>query len=216
MADERPIALYGGSFDPPHLGHAAIVQQLLYPMSGIKSVIVIPSCRPPHKNPMAPYGHRVTMCEKVFCGGVPPRVAIFNEDTGKDFTFTADVVQMLPNWGTQKYTIVLGTDEVRSLASWKTPERIFEHASLLIVDRPGELPIEESIPGIASLALCVQDAIVDAGHISISAVFEMSSSDIRRKLAVCYDAARPMLHYGVWKYIREHGLYGVEREEQEP
>jgi len=155
----------------------------------------------------------MTMCEKVFCGGVPPRVALFNEDNGQGFTFTADVVQELPNWGTQKYVLVLGTDEVRSLASWKTPERIFEHADLIIVDRPGESPIEHgSVPGVSSLAECVQSAIVSAGRLGVSAVFEISSSDVRRRLASDYYGARNMLHYDVWKYIREQGLYGVTKE----
>lgn len=214
MDGTRPTAIYGGAFDPPHYGHAEVVRQLLCAESGIDSVVVMPSRRPPHKTPVAAYEHRIAMCELLFCGGEAARVSIFQEADVSGATFTADVVHALPGWGSRNYLLVLGVDEVVALGSWKTPDRIFKHADLLVIERPGFMGFDrQAVASALSVLPVVKEKILRARSIKVDTAFTLSSTDIRSSLAIDWGYAKYLLTRDVRTYIREHGLYGAPRED---
>ena len=207
MNSARPIAVYGGAFDPPHLGHAEVIRQLSN-LEQIESIVVMPSRRPPHKTPVVSYGHRVAMCELMLNAYGDSKASIFREDSVKGTTFTADVVQTLPGWGEQHYLLVIGIEEVAALGSWKTPERIFEHAGLIVIQRPGfaEFNRQRAADSL-DVTPIVKERILSALSITVDVRFTMSSTGVREEFLRDKEYAQYFVPPDVRAYIRQHGLY---------
>ncbi len=141
----KKIALYGGSFDPPHQGHWALAMGLVdlgY------HVLVIPSQNPIAKEAKgrASAQHRLEMCKIAF-GGVP-EIDIWSFELEREGTsYAIDIVracrEQLPE---AELSFVIGMDLVPGLARWKEAGELFSLVSLLVVRRPGEdiVPQEES------------------------------------------------------------------------
>jgi len=61
------IGLFGGTFDPPHLGHAIVAQDLLEGL-GLDRLLVVPAPRPPHRDWVLPAETRARLVERMFEG----------------------------------------------------------------------------------------------------------------------------------------------------
>jgi nicotinate-nucleotide adenylyltransferase len=208
MVDNKVIstAVFGGAFDPPHLGHVEIVRRLLT-LPEIESVFVVPSCRPPHKNPAASFGHRFTMCHKVFSEFFP-KVLIFNEDNGEAITYTCDMLRNLNNYcGKRSFVLVIGLDEARSMGSWKSPDKIVADSSLLIVDRPNSSRIaDDEATRKLNKFPAVRQAIIRAKKIKISDEYNLSSTAIRQAIKEGRNVSNA-IPIDALTYIQQHRLY---------
>lgn len=209
----RIDAVYGGAFDPPHLGHIEVVRRVLE-LPNVRQVIVMPSRNPPHKKPVASYRRRMHMTklvmEDVFHG---EKVSVSNIETRvRDVTYLVDVMRFWL-WGkNQRYDIVLGTDEVRSLSRWKQPENIFGHAGMIIVNRPGiEELSQEEMAASNEIGFYVNLRITDAPKISLHDGFWMSSSEIRKWIAADYYKWRQCVPRSIAQYIENNRLYGYSK-----
>ena len=67
VAWEKVLGLYGGQFDPPHLGHREVAESVLLD-PGLQSLYVLPSGSAPHKSSSTPPADRLKMCELNFDG----------------------------------------------------------------------------------------------------------------------------------------------------
>lgn len=198
------IAIYGGAFDPPQIGHVEIVKKL-YGLSDIQTVIVIPSKSPPHKTPVASLDHRIDMCSAaLFCGSGP--VVSQMEKSLPGNTYTVDVMKTLPGYGEYPYALVLGTDEVRYLPKWKNPEELFENVGLIIVSRPGSELTEEEKDGNFPVGATVRKRIQEAPVVDLRIV--VSSSEIRRMIVEGNPMWKNLVPKVVEAYIKAYGLYG--------
>lgn len=207
MIDPKATAIFGGAFDPPHHGHIQIARALLA-FPGIDSIMVVPACRPPHKFPVAPFRDRLEMCLLA----MPPGITVVNEDNEESITYSCDTFPRLPLWGKHGYTIVLGSDEVRNLGTWKAPERLFGAASLLIVDRSGDAIPSASKIEHSQLHPVVEAAISRAGRLELATRYAISSTEIRNRIQRRDGTSENLVPKQVWHYIREHKLYGFEEE----
>jgi len=209
------VALYGGSFDPPHIGHVEVVRRVLE-MKTVIRIIVIPSRKPPHKTPVASYRRRLFMINSVMSDvfrGEPVTVSNI-EASIRETTYTVEILRSIPYFRNSRYALVLGTDEVRSIMSWKCPEEVLDKAGPIIINRPGmddfdknEFLSSNIMTGASSLA------IEDAPVIDVDEAFWVSSSDVRGMIASGNGRWKTLVPRLVAQYVEKNGLYGYKKKE---
>ena len=191
LINRKKIALYGGSFDPPHMGHQAIIRHLLY-CKKFDQVRLILVFKHPFNKDLASFEHRFAMCE-LLCSPFGDRAvtdAIERElvTSGRSEGHTVDTLRTLVNCETpDEYTLVIGADIVHELGDWKDFEGIKTLAKVLILSRPGYTPVDG-----------YTYAAVDPPKIS--------SSELRKHIAAGDPVAR-FIYPPVLDYIRKTKLY---------
>ena len=194
------IGIFGGSFDPPHIGHIQSVKQAAQVLK-LDRVLLIPAGMPPHKTGCFVSGEqRLNMVRLAVAG--EPAIQVSDLEIargGTSYTYeTVETVRGLyPN---AEIFLLMGSDMFLSFHSWKHPEKILANASLGVFYRgdKGERPNVEA-----------KKAEMEAeGHrieLIQNDVVEISSTQLRRMLAFrCADAFLPE---GVGDYIRQNRLY---------
>jgi nicotinate-nucleotide adenylyltransferase len=122
------IALYGGSFDPPHRGHVELARRAKEEL-GVDRLIVLVSADPGHKRVETPAALRVEMARAAF----PGEQVVLDEHPR-----TIDTLRAHPEWAGA--TFLIGADEFCDFPAWKEPDEILRHARLGVATRPGFPP----------------------------------------------------------------------------
>jgi nicotinate-nucleotide adenylyltransferase len=198
------VGVFGGTFDPPHLGHLAAAQEAL-DVAGLDRVLFVPSQQNPLKQDVTSSSveHRLAMTTLAI--GDDPRFELSRADVGHDGpSYTVDLLQRLrAELGpTVELAFIAGMDVLHELHRWRDPLRLLELARLLIVQRPGQettspQDVDRRLPG-ASRRI---EVILTPG-------VAISASELRARVA----AGRPIRYLvpdAVADYIHEHGLYAV-------
>jgi len=201
------IGIYGGSFNPPHIGHvhgaAAAVKAL-----GLERLLMIPAGIAPHKQlpPDSPTPQqRLEMLELAVEDqkGIEVSDVELRRD-GISYTYQT-VLQLKEMYPDRQLVLIVGTDMFLSILNWKNPQLILDQVSLGVLYR-GDKNEEEAISAQKKTleAMGVQVELISNPVVSIS------STDLRRMLA--FQCASPFLSAAVADYIRENRLYGVGRD----
>ena len=141
------LGIFGGSFDPVHLGHLILAEQCRE-QAGLDRVLFVPAARPPHKpdRRLAPFSQRVEMLALALSGQPAFQLDELENDRPGP-SYTADTLDELHRRHPRAETwLILGADSVVDLPLWHEPLRILARAGLLIVGRPGFTP-----PDLATL-----------------------------------------------------------------
>jgi nicotinate-nucleotide adenylyltransferase len=198
--DTRPrLALFGGSFDPPHRGHVAIAKAAADRFA-LTTVLFAPAGRQPLKpqHPGASFDDRLAMvalaCED------DPRFAVSAIDAplpGGEPNYTVDTLARLARTlpGARIFNLV-GADSFASLPRWREPERLLELAEWIVVSRPG-FPLDD-----LKLTPFERDRV----HLLDSVHDDVSATDLRDRLQVA-DCCHDLLPALVSAYIERHHLY---------
>lgn len=198
------IGIFGGTFDPVHLGHLILAEQCRE-QGELDQVLFIPAARPPHKldRVLTPFHHRFEMLELAIAGNTAFRVSRIEEDRPGP-SFTVHTLEALTQeQPSAELCLIMGADTLVDLQHWYQPRRVVEFASLLVVARPGtdvmsmeSLKASLSLPDSAKLAL----------RLVTMPLVEISSSAIRQRIpqgrSVRYEVPR-----AVEVFIRERKLY---------
>jgi nicotinate-nucleotide adenylyltransferase len=196
------VGVFGGTFDPPHLGHLAAAQEALE-VCGLKRVLFVPSERNPLKldDQISPTEHRLAMT-KLAIEGNPAYVLSYADVGGDGPSFTVDLLERLQQEvgsGTD-LAFVSGMDVLHELHRWREPLRVLELARLIVIARPGEEQIrpeavDERLPGASR-----RITVVETPGVAIS------STELRQRVAEGR-SLRYLVPDSVAGYIAEHGLY---------
>lgn len=134
MKKKPKIAIFGGSFDPIHKGHIAIIQELL--KRDFKKIIIIPTFQNPFKNaPLFSMQTRILCLQKLF--GECERIIIsdFEEKCGKT-TYAIDYVRYFEYiFNGYSITFVLGADNLANLSKWREFETLSAKVDFLVISR---------------------------------------------------------------------------------
>lgn len=175
------IALFGGSFDPPHVGHLLAAAYVLA-TEPIDELWLVPVFAHPFAKPLVgSYEHRVLLCEKLAQELPRTRVSRAEEQSGE--TRTVDLLEWLHrSFPQHRWSLVLGTDLNAETAQWKRFDRIQELARIITVQR--------------------------AGHTAGGGVVipEVSSTEVRTRLKQNADVSR-LVPRAVLQAIRDAGTY---------
>lgn len=198
------IGIFGGSFDPVHLGHLIVAEQCRE-QAGLDQVWFVPAARPPHKLAveLTSFSRRVEMLQLAVAGQPAFRVEELEKNRPGP-SYTADTLEEIHGRQPElELHFILGSDSLVDLPQWREPQRIVELAGLLIVARPGWkiVPVEEirqalNLPATTPLRMKVIEA----------PLIDISSTDLRGRAAdgrsLRYQVPRP-----VECYIEQHRLY---------
>lgn len=122
------IGLLGGAFDPPHVGHVALLEAAEREL-GLDEIVVIVVADPGHKDVHAPAETRLELARLSF----PGREVLLDHH--------ARTVDMLRGGRWEQPVFLIGADEYLDFPTWKDPEAVLELARLGVATRPGfELP----------------------------------------------------------------------------
>ena len=196
------IGIYGGTFNPPHIGHIQAAKQAITAME-LTKLLVIPDRIAPHK--VMPEGsptpeQRLEMLRIAFrdC----PEIQVSDLELkreGVSFTWET-IAQLKKEYSDAHLTLFMGTDMFLSIHTWKNPRFILDNAQIGVFyrgDRNEKAAVEEKKARMeeegARITLVENDVI------------EISSTQMRRLLA--FRCAADFLPEGVLDYIREKRLY---------
>ena len=144
MSNGQKIGLFGGSFDPIHLGHVEIAQMAIKEIP-LDILVVMPAGKAPHKNGAFFSDElRLKMTKAAMADLNDDRVIVSDWEmkqaqvNGKT-SFTVDTMRYLKKKypGAELY-LILGTDMFNTLSTWKDPEIIVANMKLVLVNRRGE------------------------------------------------------------------------------
>ena len=130
------IGVFGGTFDPIHLGHLLLAEQCRE-QGQLDQVWFVPSARPPHKDAPAisPFAQRVEMLQLAIAGQPAFRVDELEKDRPGP-SFTVDTLESIHQRQPQdELFLLLGSDSLHDLPHWYEPDRIVRAATLLVMAR---------------------------------------------------------------------------------
>ena len=198
------LGLFGGSFDPVHLGHLLLAESCRE-QCRLDEVWFLPAAVPPHKqhSQASPGEARLEMLELAVAAHPIFLVSRYETDRG-GVNYTADTLaHFREQHPDAELFFLLGADMLNDLPGWYQPRRVCELAAPIVVRRPGAGPIDfAAVEGITSAERIAQIRSLQVEMPEIS----ISSTDIRHRVAAGR-SIRYQVPRAVEKYILAHGLY---------
>jgi nicotinate-nucleotide adenylyltransferase len=138
MSRERKIGILGGTFDPIHMGHLVLAEQVREELK-LDRVIFIPCFSPPHKTPhqQSPAKNRFEMTKLAIEGNSFFSISDAELKRG-GLSYTIDTLREFKNqYPDSQIYFITGSDVVDELSTWKDPKEIYRLAKVVIATRPG-------------------------------------------------------------------------------
>lgn len=199
------LGIFGGTFDPPHLGHLIIAQEAAVQLH-LDRVLFIPAGVPPHKqgHPITPAHHRRAMVAQAIAGDPRFALSLIELERGGP-SYTVDTLaQLRAEYGpAAQLILILGGDMVYDIGGWHNPAGIVAQVTqIAAVQRPGFsfapaalAQVTAQVPGLAAAL-----ARVDVPQIGIS-------SSLLRERVASYLPITYLVPDAVAAYIQVHQLY---------
>jgi nicotinate-nucleotide adenylyltransferase len=165
------IGIFGGTFDPPHLGHLHLVEAARTQLK-LDKILWVPTADPPHKKhqPLSAVTDRLAMVEALIAG--EPAYEISRVDIDRPSPhWAADTVALLAQqFPDQQLVFLMGGDSLHDLPTWGRPMEFLAHCSLGVMRRPQDAidlaKLESLLPGITAKVEFVQAPPLEiASHI---------------------------------------------------
>jgi nicotinate-nucleotide adenylyltransferase len=193
------LGLFGGTFDPIHLGHL-ILAEGCRDACELERVWFIVAGAPPHKlaERRTTVTHRLEMARIAVAGHPAFEVSeIEAHRLGPSYSFeTLEAIHR--DRPEDELFFVIGADSLVDLPTWRRPERILELATLVVANRSGIVASEAALANLAPKAQSIVQVAIPA--------IGIASHDLRQRVAECR-SIRYQVPRGVEAYIQAHGLY---------
>lgn len=195
------IGLFGGTFDPPHIGHLILAGEAVYQFDLTRFLWVL-TPDPPHKldNPITSLQHRLPMLQRMIMHNPSFEISRVEIDRPGPH-YTIDTVRLIAQQEPDaELYLLIGGDSLHDLPTWRlSADLVAEVSSIGVMRRPGDsidlTSLEEKLPGVTEKVRFL-DALVQP----------VSSSELRRRVA-----AGEMYRYyvapEVYDYIETNQLY---------
>ncbi|OJW26990.1 MAG: nicotinate (nicotinamide) nucleotide adenylyltransferase [Planctomycetales bacterium 71-10] len=190
------LGLFGGTFDPIHVGHLILAEQCRE-ACGLDQVWFVVANEPPHKRGRKRTGvhHRLEMARLAIAGNPGFAASDIEADRSGPSYSVDTLAQVQEERPGDELFFLIGGDSLIDLPTWREPDRIARMASIVVVNRPGaQAEAPDLGPGVKPF---LPVTIPPIG---------VSSSDLRRRLAEGR-SVRYMVPSAVAAYIEAHKLY---------
>lgn len=199
----RQVGLFGGSFNPIHLGHLHLVESV-YQALELDAVILMPTGEAPHKSSAeyAPAADRLAMCR--LAAEKYPWITVSDYEMRKSGkSYTVDTLrEFCAAQPDTAWTLLIGSDMLLSFETWRCWEEILKTARICAVSRE-----EDDLSALRAAAEKLRCAVPEAKIRVLSVrAFPVSSTQIRRNLQKHADCSC-LLPENVVQYIEAHELY---------
>ncbi|WP_165070761.1 nicotinate-nucleotide adenylyltransferase [Paludisphaera rhizosphaerae] len=193
------LGLFGGTFDPIHIGHLILAEQCREACR-LDKVWIVVAKEPPHKRGIqrTAVHHRLEMARLAVAGDSSFEVSeIEAQRSGPSYSVDT-LSQIQAERPDDELFFLIGGDSLVDLPTWREPDRIAQMATIVVANRPGSTPETppSSVFGPDSRPF---------QHVTIPPI-GISSSDLRRRMVEGH-SVRYMIPKPVQAYIAAHKLY---------
>ena len=189
--------IFGGTFDPPHIGHLLIAQTVFESEHFERLIFVPANISPTKKNgDSSSPKTRLKMLEMSLINNTNFEISDI-EIKREGVSYTVDTLEEFVNslnLDKKDLFFLMGSDTLRSFHTWKDPEKIMELCNIIVAIRPGFAPSD------------IPQWILDNVRFANIPRFEVSSTNIRARWREG-KTIRYMVPKEVWEYIYENELY---------
>lgn len=191
----KKIVLYGGTFSPPHIGHASVVESLarLFPCD---EIWVLLSADRHDKKATISGEHRVKMWEimikELFADSrVPIKISTIELERGKPTETYETKLELEKKYPNHEFHLAIGADLVRDILYWRNGEKLFHEMNFIVINKPYAELLDVLPPKIT---------FIDTVWVNVSSTFV-------RDLAAKGHSGIPYITPSVARYIKENKLY---------
>lgn len=182
------VAVFGGSFNPPHVGHV-LACALLLSVENVDRVLVVPTYKHPFAKSLAPFADRVKMCEIAMAWIPRVEISRIEEDIGGE-SRTLRTLQVLgeahPDW---RPRLVIGADVLAEASRWLGFDEIVRLAPPIVLGRAGFDSPDHRVPLLP----------------------DVSSTQVRAHVARgAWSEVEKVLPREVVAFVRAHKLYAAQ------
>jgi nicotinate-nucleotide adenylyltransferase len=180
------VAIFGGSFNPPHVAHV-LACALVLSLEDVDRLLVVPAYEHPFAKPLAPFDDRVAMCELAMAWMPKVQVSRVEEELGGESRTLRTLHHLAETHREWSLRLVLGADVLAEAPRWFGFEAIEKLAPPIVLARAGV-----DLPGMGPALLP-----------------DVSSTQVRSTIAhgAWVEAAR-LVPRAVLEHVRARGLYG--------
>ena len=195
------IGIFGGTFDPIHIGHLILAEEARYRLM-LDCVYLVPAGDPPHKqnNDLTPVAHRLMMAELATADMAGLWVSRVDTDRPGPH-YTNDTIQLIRQQVGEEAELyfLMGMDSLRDLPAWRQPQWLIQQCILVVLTRHDIeidwMQLERALPGLRERVV-----LLDMPELEIAS--HTLRERIRNSAPICYQLPRM-----VEAYIAKQGLY---------
>ena len=192
--------LFGGTFNPVHMGHLRVAEEALRQF-GLREVVFIPTGQPPHREVAdgVPGELRYEMVKLAISGR--PGLSVSRAELDRPGpAYTVDTIELLKKEHPEGVVYIVGADIFSQIEIWHDWPRLLQLCPFIVAPRPGVdmRRFSQSPFDRAELYFLNMSPIA------------LSSSEVRRRYRLGLPTAG-LVPEAVDRFIREHGLYGARR-----
>lgn len=192
------IGVFGGTFDPPHLGHLSLARACMAQLE-LDEILFLPANRNPLKarKVVTPAEDRFAMVARLI--EQEPNMAVSDmEITRGGVSYTVDTLGELQMVRPAEYWFLMGADALKALPNWKNPHRLLRLCRVGVVVRP---PLTD-----ADVLMKLPEEFKDKVDLVHMDPVDVSSTDLRDRLGRSQNVS-PWVPGGVQRYIQDKKLY---------
>jgi len=193
------IGVFGGSFNPPHIGHLVLAQSALDALK-LDAVLFVPAYASPFKSlvSLAAANDRCEMVQLAVSDNTRFRAESW-EALREETSYTVDTLRYLKDaYSGARLHLLLGADTFEEFHLWKNPDDILSMVTLCVAERPGH-------------SSTVQHAYSDVACRFSMPLLDISSTDIRRRVCEGH-SIQYLVPWAVKVFIESRGLYRRQEE----
>ena len=192
------IGIFGGTFDPPHIAHSILANEVREQMN-LDKIIFVPSGNPPLKDEdfVSSHMHRLNMAKIAFERDKSFEINDMEIKKYFEKSYTIDTIQKLAETYKNdlvKLYLIIGIDNLIDFPKWKEPDKIFSICEVLVMYRPGYI-IKKITPEYSSKVKYIDVPLL-----------EISSTSIRKKVKN-KESIKYLVFPEIENYILNNKLY---------
>lgn len=184
------VALFGGSFNPPHVGHL-LAAAYVRAVAPVDAVWLMPAFQHRFGKPLAPFEDRLALCSRLVADLRGVEVTSVEADVAADGRTLLTVEHLQRLHPGHRFSLVIGSDLLTELPRWYRHEELLQKVGLVVLGRAG---------------FDASGAIFPGSYFTGVKLPEVSSTEVRARLADGRDVSA-LVPRGVLEEIRSRGLY---------
>tara|TARA_Y100001970_G_scaffold248036_1_gene317246 strand:+ start:9945 stop:10574 length:630 start_codon:yes stop_codon:yes gene_type:complete len=188
----RRVGIFGGSFDPPHMGHISVAREVLEVLA-LDELVWVPAFRSPHKLEAEQAAPLIRLHMVRTATQSEPRFRVDDcEILREGLSYTVNTLREIKadaGGESSEIFLIMGADQYAFFDRWREPHSIRELAKIVVLDREGSTGAEE----------------VGVIRVPMERV-DISSTEVRARIA-CGDSIKGWVPNGVSLLIEREGLY---------
>lgn len=201
MQENRTIAVFGGSFNPPINSHISLAKEIVEKCKNIEKLIFVPVSTRYQKMELVNDEHRYNML-KLICENEDKLEVSDIELRHDKQLYTIETLNLIKEqYNNYDIWFVMGTDNLRELETWSKPEQLLSNYKILVLNREDD-NLEKIIQN-SDLLKRYRGSLIQINGIE---KIDLSSTMIRDKLKKGEDIKEYVPNY-ILEYIKENNLY---------